>query len=149
MSSHATGGCLCGAVRYRLGQAPVWAHNCHCSRCRRSTGGAFASNLFFPSEALEYTQGADLVRSFALPEAETFTHVFCARCGASLPFASKQPGLVGVPMGGLDGDAGLAPRAHIFVGSKAPWLAIHDDLPQHPEGLGSGGDPRNGTAGRT
>ena len=132
-----TGGCLCGAVRYELSQPPVWAHNCHCSRCRKSTGAAFASNLFVPVDALRYTRGEEQLRSFKVPEAERFTHVFCGRCGSSLPFVNPQRGLAGVPMGSLDGDPGLGPRAHIFVGSKAPWFTITDALPQHPTVLGS------------
>lgn len=140
MDEPITGGCLCGAIRYELTQPPVWAHNCHCSRCRRDTGSAFASNAFFPRDALRFTSGEELRRSFKLPDADTFTCTFCARCGSSLPFPSRYAALVGVPMGGLDRDPGLAPRAHIFVDSKADWWEIHDDLPQHPEGLGSDED---------
>lgn len=137
MGDELTGGCLCGAVRYRLTEKPVWSHNCHCSRCRKSGGGAFASNLFFPLDALSYTTGEELLRSFKVPEAERFTHVFCSRCGSTLPFRNEARGLAGVPMGTLDDDPGLGPRAHIFVDSKAPWFAITDDLPQHTEGLDS------------
>lgn len=140
MSANLTGGCLCGAVRYELTQAPVWAHSCHCSRCRKTSGSAFASNLFFALDALRYSQGDEHLRSFKPPDAERFTHVFCSRCGSSLPFVNQDRGLAGVPMGSLDGDPGYAPRAHIFVGSKAPWFTIGDELPQHPEALGSAGE---------
>jgi hypothetical protein len=133
-----TGGCLCGAVRYELTGAPVWAHHCHCSRCRRITGSAFASNLFAARDALRYTRGESHLRSYKVPEAERFTHVFCDVCGSSLPFVNESLGLVGIPMGSLDGDPGIAPRAHIFVDSKAPWFTITDRLPQHPTALGSG-----------
>lgn len=135
MSDILTGGCLCGAVRYELRRSPVWAHNCHCSRCRKSGGAAFASNLFLPDDALFYTKGEDQLRSFKVPGAERFTHVFCSRCGSSLPFVNEVRRLVGVPMGTLDDDPGFAPRAHIFVGSKAPWFTITDTLTQHREGL--------------
>jgi hypothetical protein len=131
------GSCLCGAVRYELTQRPVWAHHCHCSRCRKTSGAAFASNLFFRLEALRYSCGEEHLRSFKPPDAERFTHVFCGRCGSSLPFRNEARDLVGVPMGSLDGDPDFAPRAHIFVGSKAPWFTISDPLPQHPEALGS------------
>jgi hypothetical protein len=137
-NSNLTGRCLCGEVRYELTQAPVWAHSCHCSRCRKSTGSAFASNLFFPLGALRYLQGEQHLRSFKPPDAERFTHVFCSLCGSTMPFTNPQRGLAGVPMGSLDGDPGFGLRAHIFVGSKAPWFTITDGLPQHPEGLGSG-----------
>jgi hypothetical protein len=137
MNAKLTGGCLCGGVRYELSQAPLWSHNCHCSRCRRASGAAFASNLFFPKEAFSYSKGEDLLRSFKVPEAERFTHVFCGRCGSTLPFFNEARGLVGIPMGTLDDDPGFGPRAHIFVDSKAPWFAITDELPRHIEGLSS------------
>lgn len=136
MSHAITGGCLCGAVRYALSEAPVWSHHCHCSRCRRSGGSAFASNLFFRREAFAYVAGEEHVRSYKVPESERFTHFFCSRCGSTMPFRNDAFGLVGVPMGTLDGDPGFAPRAHIFVGSKAPWFTITDALPQHAESLG-------------
>lgn len=138
-----TGGCLCGTVRYELSKAPVWAHSCHCSRCRKASGSAFASNLFFPREALHYVQGEDAVQSFKLPEAKAFTHVFCGRCGSTLPFPSKRRELIGVPMGGLDGDPGHPLQAHIFVDSKAPWFRIGDELPRHSAGLGSASSGRS------
>lgn len=136
-----TGSCLCGAIAYEITEAPVWAHNCHCSRCRKSSGSAFAPNLFFRQGTLSYTRGEEHLRSFKPAGAERFTHVFCARCGSTLPFRNDARGLVGVPMGSLDGDPGFAPRAHIFVGSKAPWFTICDALPQHPAALGSAPAP--------
>lgn len=136
-----TGSCLCGAVRYELTQDPVWAHHCHCSRCRKVTGSASAANLFFRSEALVWRSGEEHLRSFEPPDAERFEHVFCERCGSTLPFPIESRGLVGVPMGSLDDDPGFAPRAHIWVDSMAPWHRIDDDLPRHPEALGSGDAP--------
>jgi hypothetical protein len=137
METKITGGCLCGAVRYELSREPIWSHNCHCSRCRKATGSAFAANLFFPLDALSYPRGEELLASFEPPDAERFSHVFCSRCGSTLPFRNETRGLVGVPMGSLDDDPGFSPRAHIFVDSKAPWFEISDDLPRHTEGLDS------------
>ena len=135
-----TGSCLCGEVRYQLTEEPVWAVHCHCSRCRKTSGTAFASNLFVPFDALHYTQGENRLRSYKPPDAERFTHVFCELCGSTLPFASATHGVVGVPMGSLDDDPCYTPRAHIFVESRAPWFEISDRLPQDPAGLGSGED---------
>ena len=132
------GSCLCGAVRYELGAAPVWAHACHCSRCRKATGSAFASNLFVPLDALRFTQGEAHLRAFQPPDAERFVHRFCAICASPLPSLNPARGNVVVPMGSLDDDPGLSPQAHIWVASRADWDAISDDLPQHPEALGSG-----------
>lgn len=132
------GSCLCGAVRYELTEAPDWSHSCHCSRCRKATGAAFASNLFVPLEALRYTAGEEHLRSFQPPDAERFIHTFCGICGATLPSDNQARGRAVVPMGSLDGDPGLSPKAHIWVDSRAAWDTITDELPQHPEALGSG-----------
>ena len=131
-----TGSCLCGGVRYEITANPAWAHNCHCSRCRKIRGSAFASNLFVPLEAFRYTQGEELLRSYKLPEAARFTHVFCGVCGSSLPFPNTARGFAVVPMGSLDDDPRHPPDAHIFVDSKAPWFTITDALPRYPEAPG-------------
>lgn len=127
------GSCLCGEIRYELTGEPVRAHHCHCQRCRKIGGSAFASNLFVPLDAIRYTQGEGLLQSYKLPDAERFTHVFCKACGSSLPFRNQARGVVVVPMGSLDDDPEHPPEAHIFVGSKAPWFTIKDALPQHRE----------------
>ncbi len=131
-----TGSCPGGAVGYGLTQGPGWAHNCHCSRCRKTRGAAFASNLFVARDGFRFTQGEDQLLSYKPPDAERFTHVFCRRCGSSLPWRNESRGIVVVPMGSLDEDPGITPRANIFVASKAPWFTITDDLPQRPEGPG-------------
>jgi hypothetical protein len=132
------GSCLCGAIRYELTAPPEWAHSCHCSRCRKATGAAFASNLFVPLDALRFVAGKEHLRSFKPPDAERFTHTFCGVCGGTLPFENPARGRAVVPMGSLDDDPSHGPQAHIFVASKPAWSTISDDLPQHPEALGSG-----------
>ena len=133
-----TGSCLCGAVRYELTQPPAWAHNCHCGRCRKTRGTAFASNLFVALDGFRFLQGADELHSYKPPDAERFTHTFCRRCGSTMPWVNESRGLVVVPMGTLDADPGVTPRGNIFVAFKAPWFAITDDLPQSPAAPGGG-----------
>ncbi len=131
------GTCLCGRVAYELTAEPVWAHNCHCARCRKTRGAPFASNLFVPLDGFRFTRGEEQLRAYKLPEAERFTHVFCATCGSTMPWRNEARGTVVVPMGSLDAPSGITPRAHIYVASMAPWFAITDDLPQCPAEPGS------------
>jgi hypothetical protein len=127
------GSCLCGAVRYEARGEPLRVWNCHCSRCRKARGAAHASNLFMPFDGFAFTQGEDALRSFKVPEALRFTQVFCRTCGSAMPRVDTERGFAVVPMGSVDGDAGVRPSRHIFVASKAPWFEITDDLPQHAE----------------
>jgi len=127
------GSCLCGGVTYVVEGSPVRSYNCHCGRCRRARSAAFASNMFTAADGVRFTRGEDLLLSYKVPEAQRFTHVFCGRCGSSMPRVDRSRGLAMVPMGSLDDDPGIRPQAHIFVGSMAPWYTIADDLPQYAE----------------
>ena len=123
------GSCLCGAIQYQLTQKPGWAHHCHCSRCRKVRGAAFATNAFVPLDAFAYTRGEDRLRSYKPPEAERFTHVFCEVCGSSLPFRNTLGGRVIIPMGSLDDDPGHAPTRTSSWDPKRPGFASRIHCP--------------------
>jgi hypothetical protein len=129
----ARGSCLCGRVTYVLEGKLLRCANCHCSRCRKAYSAAHASNLVAVPEALRFTRGADSQITYKVPDAKYFTHVFCPTCGSSMPRVDSGRGVAIVPMGTLDDDPGIRPQYHIFVGSKAPWYTIGDNLPQHAE----------------
>lgn len=129
-SGFISGGCLCGHVRYEITPPPIVMVNCHCSRCRRARGAAHATNLFVGADQLRITRGEDRVKIFDLPGAERFGQNFCTDCGSKAPRLSPKIGRWVVPAGTLDGDPGIRPALHIFVGSKATWDVIADSLPQ-------------------
>jgi len=124
------GSCLCGGVAFEIAGRPDLARFCHCGRCRKARAAAFASNLFVAEAGIRFTRGAERLVSYKLPEAQYFTQAFCGVCGGKLPRIDPARKLAVVPMGALDDDPGIRPSVHIFVGSKAPWDAIHDALPQ-------------------
>jgi hypothetical protein len=124
-------------VRFEVTQPAVWAHNCHCSRCRKTRGTAFAANLFVPWAGFRFVQGEDQVERYRPPGTERFTHAFCRTCGSSMPWHNQAHGLAVIPMGALDDAPDMLPAAHIYVDSKASWFAITDQLPQHSERPGS------------
>jgi hypothetical protein len=128
------GSCLCGAVTYVVEGEPRLAVHCHCGRCRKARSAAFATNLICAVDGVRFTRGEDHRASFKPPGARFFTTFFCRACGSPMPRIDRERGLAIVPMASLDDDPGIRPQAHIFVGSKAPWDVIADDLPQHAEG---------------
>jgi hypothetical protein len=125
-----TGSCLCGHVAYEIHGELERMLNCHCSRCRRRSGAPHATTAFAPPNSLRWTRGADAVANYALPEAPRHRTTFCRLCGSMLP--SELAGVVvSLPVGSIDTPIALAPSAHIFVDSKAPWETITDTLPRH------------------
>ena len=107
-----------------------YAANCHCSDCRRTTGSAFKPFAGIARGQLRLTAGADHLLIFG-DEAGHDAH--CAVCGSLLYSVVRDGAFVHVAMGTLIDDPGIRPNCHIFVGSKAPWFTITDDLPQHQE----------------
>jgi hypothetical protein len=128
-----TGSCLCGEVAYRLLETPTKIALCHCTRCQRSRGTAYAVNTFVRRENLEWTRGAELVRTYKVPEAQLFGTAFCARCGSLLPALFAGIKRYNIPLGSLDTPLDARPRLHIHVQSRAPWHTITDALPQFDE----------------
>ena len=124
------GACECGSVRYRVADAFLYAANCHCSRCRAATGSAFKPFAGIEREKLEITEGLDLVLVFG---EEDMNHTRCGTCGSLLFSVVRDGAYVHVAMGSLADAPGIRPTEHIFVGSKAPWFEITDDLPQSHE----------------
>ncbi len=124
------GSCECGAVRYQVADAFRYAQNCHCSRCRAATGSAFKPFAGIERDRLQMTSGAD--RLLIVGEADA-NDTRCATCGSLLFSVVRDGAYVHVALGSLVDPPGIRPTAHIFVGSKAPWFEITDDLPQHEE----------------
>jgi hypothetical protein len=122
-----SGACECGAVRYRVEDEFRYAMNCHCSRCRASTGSAFKAFAGIEREKLEITEGADSLLIFG---EEDLNHTRCGVCGSLLFSVVRDGAYVHVAMGTLVDVPSIRPTKHMFVGSKAPWFEITDDLPQ-------------------
>jgi hypothetical protein len=124
------GSCLCGAIAFRVERPPILARSCHCGRCRKARGAAHASNVLVAIDGLRFTRGEIGLASYKIPEAQFFTQVFCPTCGAKQPRVDVGRGFAIAPLGAFDDDPGVRVREHIFVGSKAPWDEITDDLPR-------------------
>jgi hypothetical protein len=124
------GACGCGSVRYRVADAFLYAANCHCSRCRAATGSAFKPFAGIEREKLEITDGLDALHVFG---EEDWNDTRCGECGSLLFSVVRDGAFVHVALGSLVDAPGIRPAAHIFVGSKAPWFEITDDLPQFEE----------------
>lgn len=123
----AKGGCLCGAVRYRVSGVPQATSLCHCESCRRATGGPSLAWAIFLEEAFEITRG-ELAVYASSPGVE---RGFCARCGTSLTYArANRPGLFDITTASLDDPGAFPPSKEIWVEERLSWVAANPALPQ-------------------
>ena len=132
------GSCLCGGIEYRFDEGgAVVINHCHCSRCRKASGAEYATFLQIVRDYFEWISGEDLIVGYESTPGNCRN--FCRVCGSRAPVVREQINTVTVPVGSLESDPGLRPAIHLFVGSKAPWYRIVDDLPQLAE-MGSADD---------
>lgn len=131
VSNHVLRGkCRCGAIRYEVADAFLYAANCHCSECRAATGSAFKAFAGIEKEKLAITDGLDDIAVFG---EEDLNDTRCGACGSFLFSVVRDGAFVHVAMGSLTDAPTVRPTKHIFVGSKAAWFEITDDLPQFNE----------------
>jgi len=120
-----TGGCQCGAVRYRLDAAPEWAGVCHCRMCQKAGGAPFMAFFLVREKNLVFTRGAlSTFRSSAVAE-----RGFCSACGTPLSYRMDGRDEVSVTIGSLDEPARVPPKEQLGVESMLPWFPHLADLP--------------------
>jgi hypothetical protein len=127
------GSCLCGGVKFEVARIVGPFELCHCTRCRKSSGSAFAAGLVIAREDLRVLQGLDLIRTYEAPIREApppYRTCFCERCGSPLPDVVSSSPWLDIPAGLLDDDPRLRPDKHIYVDVKSTWFDIADDLPK-------------------
>src|ERR1700751_2657680 len=81
MTKNLTGGCLCGAVRYRAGA--IRAGYCHCRMCQKASGAPVVAWLAVPLDAFAWTAG----NPAAYRSSAQASRHFCAACGSQLAFS--------------------------------------------------------------
>ncbi len=120
-----TGGCQCGAVRYRIDQTPEYPSLCHCRMCQKAGGAPFMA--FFSVEKANFvlTRGAPAIfRSSEIAE-----RGFCSVCGTPLTYAMDGRDHVSLTIGSLDQPADVAPTEQLGVESMLPWFPSLAGLP--------------------
>jgi hypothetical protein len=129
-----TGGCLCGSVRFALGEPPEHAGYCHCTRCQRRTGTAASAQARIDGGTFRLLAGADVMRSWRHPDGG-FEKCFCGTCGSHLFSRNPDdPSQMSIRMAAFDEDPGVRPSWRTYVDYAAPWEPIPDDgLERFPE----------------
>jgi hypothetical protein len=122
------GGCLCGAVRYRISAPPIDSGYCHCRMCQKSSGGPVQASAEIPVAGFALIRGE--LKAYR-SSAAAVRH-FCPNCGSQITFrAAVDPTYISVNTPTLDRPEALAPRKHIWRESRIGWFEAEDDLPRY------------------
>ena len=122
MSESWTGGCLCGAVRFRAEGAPKWVVWCHCHSCRKHSGAPASAFAAFDEARVEVTTGE--ITKFA--SSPGMLRGFCSTCGSTLTCQGgpSPPDEIHFHIGAFDRAEALAPTAEFFKEERLPWLHL-------------------------
>jgi hypothetical protein len=126
-----TGGCLCGALRYRLSGPLGGAAVCHCLTCRRAAGAQSVAWVTVPAAAFAWTAGVPARHASSAGVERTH----CAVCGTSLTFRAEAESL-DVTIASLDVPEAVPPASEIWLSHRLPWEAVDPRRRAYPEGSG-------------
>jgi len=127
-----SGGCVCGATRYRLTAEPLTLYACHCTDCQKRSGSAFGLSMWVPRGAIEITQGEPAALASRLGVGRAWRTRACAQCATRLwSEPGKYPEFAVMRPGTLDDTSWLVPVAHIWTRSAQPWYAFPEGVARH------------------
>jgi hypothetical protein len=120
------GSCQCGGVRFEVPDGFEARTFCHCTTCKKLSGGVGTANGRVHSDEVTILAGEELLRTYQPDEGSAKT--FCSVCGSNL-FGSGWPEseFTSVRLSTIETPLEGRPRAHVYVRSVAPWETLPDD----------------------
>ncbi|MFO1057306.1 MAG: GFA family protein [Dongiaceae bacterium] len=132
-----TGGCLCGAVRYRAAAAPLRVGICHCLDCRKAGGSIMAVLAVFPADRVTMTGETRLT-----PAGRPPGRFFCPRCGSPVFSRDDDSGEIEIHVGSFDEPGRVVPGYELWTCRREPWLPAMPDLVPYERNRPAGGRTR-------
>lgn len=124
------GSCLCQGVKYQYSGKIDEVTICHCNLCKRAQGTPFVTNAPIDAALFAFTQGSDLVKTYA--SSESRRRVFCGHCGSPLySFRVDMPEIIRLRLGTVTAGEIPQPEYEIFTESKASWYSDNPNRPTY------------------
>ena len=131
----ATGGCLCGNIRYTLKAEPALTVVCHCTHCQKASGSAFSTNLVLQRADIEFSGGDMAAYDDKADSGNTLKRSFCPKCGSSIMSESSgRPGAAVLKAGSLDDPSKIKPAMQIWTRSAQPWVKLEGEMASMEKG---------------
>jgi len=122
-----TGGCQCGAIRFRISGKLGRPSICHCRMCQKQFGGFFSALVTAPEDGIEWTRGEISYFQSSI----NIERGFCSDCGT--PMAYRHPGGLELAIGSFDERDDLQPQVQVNHDARLPWIEKIFDAPVHTD----------------
>lgn len=117
--------CLCGKIAFEAQEIPTMVFNCHCSRCRKSHGAAYATQVICQKSSLNFLRGKNILSEY---EVSGVIRAFCSYCGSRLMNYSKQEEYLSIALSVIDNGINLKPLGECFVNEKLPFIQLDSSI---------------------
>jgi hypothetical protein len=130
MSKAFTGGCACGAIRYRISAEPVFMNHCQCHDCQHATGAGHGSYLSFPGRKAVTQTGKTSQWDVVVDSGNVKTHNFCPTCGSPVYLTySMMPDIITIHAASLDEPGRFKPQMVTYHVRAHAWDHLDPDVP--------------------
>ena len=134
MPNSASGGCLCGKIRFTVNQPLQNIIACHCTHCQKTSGAGASFNTVVPTAAVTFTSGQPKLYEDTAQSGNILRRYFCADCGSPIyTQRAKAPEMMALKVGTLDDSADMKWVMNIWTRSARPWMHIDPATECHPE----------------
>lgn len=121
MTTAYTGGCACGAIRFRIAAEPLFQNHCQCRDCQHKSGTGHGSYLSFPRQGVEQT-GQATHWNLVADSGQVKTRAFCPTCGSPVYMTfSAAPDVFTVHAGSLDDPGRFQPQVVTYAMRGHAW----------------------------
>lgn len=128
------GHCSCGAVQYTIPNKIKNVVNCHCSICRKLTGGAFASYVIVDAADYRIEQGEESLAVYHKADSTAQKH-FCKHCASPMFNTNPKYGDIKIIYLGTFAEGyDFVPRMNTYCSTRLDWLEHPLDIPNWENG---------------
>jgi hypothetical protein len=122
------GGCLCGAITYKISGKPIIVAHCYCRDCQRVSGAGHITGAMFPVDQIDVAGRMSEYQGTG-DSGSTVSHLFCATCSSRL-FGKNtgMPGVMTVACGTLNDPSALTPQVAIFARTRPHWDPVDPNV---------------------
>ena len=133
MAQTLTGGCLCGAVRYKVTAELIFSGNCYCEDCRKMSGSGHGSVYAVPEQSVEVTGKLTEFKKNG-GSGQPITRRFCPVCGSKISaMADVMPGVMLITASSLDDPEKFVSQMSVYASRAPSWDRPPADTPSFPE----------------
>lgn len=127
-----SGGCACGAIRYKCVTEPLYMGNCHCRHCQQATGSAYFAAVLVRESGFSLVSGEPAWFERKADKGHSMQRGFCTDCGSPLFLKNgMHPRTWVLYAGSLDDPSQYKPSRNIYTESAQPWDLMDPDLPKN------------------